>query len=168
MPAATNKTELLAVFDKDLAKLKKTLDAVDDETSLVSPADDDTTIRGVIAHRTHWMGMFHGWYEDGIAGREVHVPAKGYKWNQLKAYNAPLYAKGRATPWSELLSDFETACEKLRRFIADHDAADLYADGAHPWTGKWTLGRYAEASGPAHFRSANTYIRKALRHANKA
>lgn len=130
---------------------------------MMSTADDTTTIRGIIAHRTHWMDMFHGWYQDGVAGREVHVPAKGYQWNQLKEYNAPLYEKGNETPWKELLSGFETACDKLRDFIETRDDSELYKTGAYSWTGKWTLGRYAEASGPAHFRSANTYIRKALR-----
>lgn len=165
MPAATNKADLLAVFDKELGKLRKTLDGVDEATSSLSPADDDTTIKGVIAHRTHWMGMFHGWYDDGVAGREVHVPAKGYKWNQLKAYNESLYVKGNRTSWADLLSEFEAACDKLRLFIEAHDDASLYTVGAHTWTGKWTLGRFAEASGPSHFRSANAYIRKALRRA---
>jgi hypothetical protein len=166
MPAATNKSDLLAVFDKNLAKLRKTLDDIDEEKSSLSAPDDTTTIKGIIAHRTHWMGMFHGWYEDGVAGREVCVPAKGFKWNQLKAYNAPLYAKGNETPWADLLSEFEVACDKLRTFIETHDNAELYTSGVHNWTGKWTLGRYAEASGPSHFRSANTYIRRALRTAN--
>lgn len=165
MPAATNKTDLLAVFDKDLAKLRRTLEAVDETKSNLSAPDDDTTKRGVIAHRTHWMGMFHGWYDDGVAGREVHVPAKGYKWNQLKEFNAPLYARGNKTSWPDLVSEFDAACDKLRRFIDAHDEASLYTRGTYAWTGKWTLGRYAEASGTSHFRSANTYIRKALRSA---
>lgn len=165
MPAATNKVDLLAVFDKDLAKLSKTLDSVDEARSMLSAPDDTTTIRGVIAHRIHWMEMFHGWYDDGVAGHEVHVPAKGYKWNQLKAYNAPIYKKGDETGWEDLLKGFDAACDKLRGFIEARDDLELYAVGVHPWTGKWTLGRFAEASGPSHFRSANTYIRKALRNA---
>ncbi|MEJ8561953.1 ClbS/DfsB family four-helix bundle protein [Yoonia sp. GPGPB17] len=166
MPAATNKPELLATFDKDLAKLRKTLDGVDEEHASLSAPDDGTTIKGVVAHRTHWMSMFHQWYEDGVAGREVHVPAKGYKWNQLKEYNAPLYAKGNAMDWDNLRSEFDVACDTLRAFIAEHDEGDLYKAAAHAWTGKWTLGRFAEASGPSHFRSANTYIRKVLRAAS--
>ncbi|WP_298937259.1 ClbS/DfsB family four-helix bundle protein [uncultured Ruegeria sp.] len=167
MPAATNKTDLLAAFDKDLAKLRKTLDGVDEARSCLSTPEDQTTIKGVIAHRTHWMGMFHVWYEDGVAGREVHVPAKGYKWNQLKEYNASLYARGNETPWAGLLSEFESACDKLRRFIEAQDDVTLYSSGVHPWTGKWSLGRFAEASGPSHFRSANSYIRKVLRTASR-
>ena len=140
MPAATNKTDLLALFDKDLAKLHKTLDGIGEAQACLATPDDDTTIKGVIVHRTHWMGMFHGWYEDGVPGREVHVPAKGYKWNQLKAYNASLYAKGNKTPWVKLLSDIEAACHRLRLFIETQEDSALYSSGAHPWTGKWTLG----------------------------
>ena len=110
--------------------------------------------------------MFHRWHEDGIAGREVFLPAKGYKWSQLKEYNAALYERGNQMTWAELRSEFNSACDKLRTFIEARDDAELYADGVHAWTGKWTLGRYAEASGPSHFRSANTYIRKVLRSLN--
>lgn len=165
MPAATDKTDLLAAFDKELAKLRKTLALVDEHLSSACGPEDDTSIRGVIAHRTHWMGLFQGWYQDGKAGRTVHVPAKGYKWNQLKPCNAILYAKGDQTAWPDLLAAFDTACQDLRRFIETCDDAELYSLGRYDWTGKWTLGRYAEASGPSHFRSANTYLRKVLRHA---
>jgi len=78
MPAATDKSDLLTIFDRDLANLFKTLDGVDEAKAALSAPDDDTTIKGVIAHRTHWIGMFFGWYEDGVADREVHVPAKGF------------------------------------------------------------------------------------------
>ena len=165
MPAATTKTDLLAVFDKELAKLRKTLEGVDPAQAALTAPGETATIKGVIAHRIHWMGLFHGWYEAGRAGREVHVPAKGYKWTQLKDYNAALYAQGDRADWAELLAEFDTACTRLRRFIEERDDTELYAAGLYDWTGKWTLGRYAEASGPSHFRSAAAYIRKALRHA---
>ncbi|MXO64514.1 ClbS/DfsB family four-helix bundle protein [Altererythrobacter endophyticus] len=76
MPAATNKTDLLAVFDKELAKLRKTLDGVDEAKASWSAPDDDATIKGVIAHRTHWMGMFHGWYETELRVARFMCPPK--------------------------------------------------------------------------------------------
>lgn len=163
MPAAINQANLLMIFDKELSKLRSTLGGIDADTARKSLPDDDTTVKGVIAHRIHWMGLFHKWFDDGAAGRTVHLPDEGVKWNQLRAYNAPIYARGDAADWRQLQSDFDAACAKLRAFIADHDPAKLYAQGAYDWTGKWTLGRYAEAAGPSHFRSANTYIRKVLR-----
>lgn len=163
MPAATNKTDLLAAFDKDYAKLMTTLCDVDEDTAVLATKDDPTTIKGILAHRIHWMGLFFGWYEAGKAGETVHVPAKGYKWNQLKDYNRPIYHAGNDRSWTGLLADFEAAVARLRAFLDAHSDAELYTVGRYDWTGKWGVGRWAESAGPAHFRSANTYIRKVLR-----
>ena len=167
MPAATNKQELLQVFDKEFKTLNTTLEKVNEVTAQLSPPDDSASIKGIVSHRTHWMEMFHRWYEDGMAGREVHIPAEGYKWSQLKEYNARLYALGDTLPWAKLLSEFCGACTRLRTFIEACEDDELYTADVHAWTGKWTLGRYAEASGPSHFRSANAYIRKTLKTAAK-
>lgn len=166
MPAATNKADLLAVFDKEKQKLDATLDKVTEGNASLSAPDDSATIKGVIAHRIHWMAMFSTWYEDGKAGRTVHIPAQGYKWNQLKEYNATLYAEGNRAEWSDLLARFNAEADRLRSFTTAADEAELYDTGVWDWTGKWTLGRWLEASGPSHFRSANTYIRKVLKHAD--
>ncbi|MCR9121570.1 MAG: ClbS/DfsB family four-helix bundle protein [Phyllobacteriaceae bacterium] len=163
MPAATNAQELLAAFDRDLAKLQKTLDGVDEAMASRHTAADAVTIKGVIAHRTHWIGLFFDWYEGGVAGETVETPAPGVKWNQLKAYNAPIYEAANGRPWSELRSEFDAAAARLRAFIAENGDDLLYVKGLYPWMNNWTIGRWAEASGPSHFRSANTHIRKVLR-----
>ncbi len=78
MPAATSKTEIIVVTEKEWAKLSALLDQVD-EALATRPFDDGTTIKDTVAHRAHWIHLFLGWYADGQAGREVHFPAKGYK-----------------------------------------------------------------------------------------
>ncbi len=163
MPAATNKADLLAAFDTELAKLRKTLATIDETSAQAATGDDDTTIKGIIAHRIHWIGLFFDWYETGRKGETVHVPAKGYKWNQLKDYNGPIYASGNARSWDDLTAAYDEAIGRLRAFLDAQDDAELYTVGRYDWTGKWGVGRWAESAGPAHFRSANTYIRKALR-----
>lgn len=163
MPAATNAQDLLAVFDKELARLQKTLDGVDEAMASRHTADDAVTIKGVIAHRTHWIGLFFDWYADGVAGKTVETPAPGVKWNQLKAYNAPIYEAANGRRWSDLRAEFDAATARLRAFIAESDDALLYEPGLYDWMNTWTIGRWAEASGPSHFRSANSYIRKVLR-----
>ncbi|WP_349363144.1 MAG: ClbS/DfsB family four-helix bundle protein [Roseitalea porphyridii] len=163
MPAATTRDDLLTAFDRERAKLDRTLSGVDADMADRHAADDPTTIKSVIAHRTHWIGLFFDWYEQGLAGKTVETPAPGVKWNQLKSYNAAIYEDGAARPWTEVRDGFERAADDLRAFIADGDDALLYAPGLYPWMNKWTLGRWAEASGPSHFRSANAYVRKVLR-----
>jgi len=47
-------------------------------------------VKDVISHRAHWIDLFLGWYKGGMAGKTVYFPAKEYKWNDLKRYNAQL------------------------------------------------------------------------------
>ena len=161
MPAATSKAELLDIFDKELTKLTRLLAGVSDAHADLR--DEGVSIKAVIGHRIHWMDLFWSWYDKGAAGKAVETPAPGYKWNQLKTYNAPIYAAADARRWSELVTEFaETASRFRARLDALTDAA-LYAKGVYAWTNDWTLGRWAESAAPSHFRSAAKAIRKIMR-----
>ena len=104
--AAASKEELLAVTRKEFDKLERLLLRVPLGAAM-SKDDDETSIKDVIAHRAHWIGLFLGWYTDGLAGHEVHFPAEGYKWNELKRYNSELRSTQAALGWDD-------ACRQLR------------------------------------------------------
>ncbi len=161
--AAINRDELRAVTEKEFAKLTKLLDDLDDDTANAPSADGDVSIKQVIGHRVHWMDLFFGWYEDGKAGKEVHIPAPGYKWNQLKPYNANIYEQTASRPWADVRAELDDRYKAFIAFLDSHDDEELYAGRPHAWTGKWTLGRWAESSGPSHYRSAAKYVRQILR-----
>lgn len=162
MPAATNRDELLAVTRKDYDKLKALIEGIEPEMALHKD-EDDTSIKDVIAHRAHWIGLFFGWYEDGLAEREVHFPAKGYNWGDLKRYNAQLRESQAQMSWDDAKSALAREHEKLVNFIESHDDAALYDGSMKGARNDWTPGRWAEAAGPSHYRSAAKYIRARLR-----
>jgi len=163
VPAATNTSDLLAVTLKDYGKLDTLLAELSDEQVEHPSKDDSISIKQVIGHRAHWVAMFFRWYQDGLEGRPVHIPAEGYKWNQLKPYNATLYEAAAKRPWAEVRADLTAEHEKLVAFIKERDDDELYHAGVHAWTGKWTLGRWVEASGASHYRSAAKFVRQVLR-----
>lgn len=163
--AATDKTELRTITEKEFAKLIKLLDGLDEDLANQPDKDDAVSIKQVIGHRVHWMDLFFGWYEDGKAGREVEVPAPGYKWNQLKPYNAKVYEAAAEQSWANMMAQLK---EHHATFLALIDSLDddvLYAKHIYPWTNDWTLGRWAESSGPSHYRSAAKFVRKVKREA---
>lgn len=160
--AATSQAALLAVTEKEFAKLDKLLAKVPQKTAQV-PDDDDTSIKDVIAHRAHWIGLFFGWYHDGLAGKQVWFPAEGYKWNELNRYNSLLRANQRDLDWDAACKDLRDAHESLVEFILSRSDEDLYAGPMLGAKNDWTPGRWAEASGPSHYRSAAKYIRARLR-----
>lgn len=163
--AAINKDELRTVTEKEFAKLAKLLDALDEETANRPDADDGVSIKQVIGHRVHWMDLFFGWYEDGKAGKEVDVPAPGTKWNQLKPYNAKVYEAAAKQSWPDVLAQLKERHTAFLAFIDSLEDGVLYAKHIYPWTNDWTLGRWAESSGPSHYRSAAKFVRKVKREA---
>ncbi len=160
--AAQNKDELLAVTDKEFSKLKALLVDVDAEAAM-EKREDDTSIKDVVAHRAHWIVLFLGWYRDGLAGKEVHFPAKGFKWNELKTYNEELRQKQVSLDWVGAKRRLMTNHKKLVKFIAEHSNAELYGGPMKGAKNNWTPGRWAEAAGPSHYRSAAKFVRACLR-----
>lgn len=67
MPATT-KDALIAVTQKEYARLDAVLATVSDALAVVKDAED-TSIKDVIAHRAHWITLFLDWYADGQAGK---------------------------------------------------------------------------------------------------
>ena len=161
MPAATSKPELLAAFDKTLAQLEGDLAGLGEAEALLTwPEGDAWSIKAILYHRCHWIDLFFAWVAAKEAGQ---TPVPGVKWSELKAYNAMLLPDAAKLGWAEVHALFEARQAALREWIAKQDGAWLYETGHYPWMNKWTLGRWAEAAGPAHFRSARKGIRKILR-----
>ena len=162
MPAATCKADLLEVTQKEYRILGKLTAPIAPKSATQKDADG-ISIKDIIAHRAHWIGLFFGWYEDGLAGRPVYFPAKGYKWNDLNRYNAKLRASTSHLNWQQALAELDQNHLKLVDFIEQSSDAALYGGpmkGAH---NSWTPGRWAEAAGSSHYRSASKYIRARLR-----
>lgn len=161
MPA-TSKDELLAVTEKEYAKLAKLLGEVDLKTAMKKRAES-TSLKDIVGHRAHWIALFLGWYKDGMAGKEVCFPAPGYKWNQLKEYNKALRQKQSDLSWEDAKQQLQSNHLKLLRFIKSHTDQELYGAAMAGAKNNWTTGRWAEAAGPSHYRSAAKFFRECLR-----
>ena len=162
MPAATNKIGLLAVTDKEFSKLAALLDDLDPDFAS-KPFDDGRGVKDVIAHRAHWIGLFLGWYADGQAGKDVAFPAPSYKWNQLKTYNVEMRDQHAAIGWQDTRANLASAHDTLVKMISDLDNTALYGDPMQGANNNWTTGRWAEAAGPSHYRSAAKFVRACKR-----
>lgn len=162
MPAATNKSDLIAVCEKDFAKLQDTLETVP-EAVAATPFDGGASIKDTVCHRAEWIAMYLTWWNDGQAGRTVHMPAEGYRWNQLVPLNEAIRKAHAGLSWAQARALLEERHAALMAHIAKASEAELYGGPMIGGNGKWAAGRFAEASGASHYRSARTYIRKCLR-----
>lgn len=160
--AAANKTELLNITEKEFSKLVTLIAPIDASVALQKD-DEDTSIRDVVAHRAHWIELFLGWYAEGLAGKTVYFPAKGYKWNELKRYNSELRKRQANLGWDEAVSALNSSHDKLLAMLDSCSEAELYGGPMQGANNQWTPGRWAEAAGPSHFRSAAKYIRARIK-----
>ncbi len=96
----------------------------------------------------------------------MYFPAKGYKWSQLKEYNRELRARQAKLSWTDARRRLRTNHTKLMKFIEGHSDRELYGGPMQGANNAWTPGRWAEAAGPSHYRSAAKFIRKCLREAS--
>lgn len=158
MPAATCRADLIAVQEKEFTKLTGLIDGVDED--LASRGfEDGWSIRDVIVHRAHWIGLFFQWQGEGGA---AEMPDHGVKWNQLKSYNAGLRDRYADLDWAAAKDRLTAGHLRLLSFLADQSEEALYG-GPMPGGTGWTMGRYAEAAGASHYRSAAKFIRACLR-----
>ncbi|SDY73591.1 ClbS/DfsB family four-helix bundle protein [Citreimonas salinaria] len=164
MPAATSKSDLRDTIAREFDKLDALLDRVPAEARLApDPEADGMTPKDVVGHRAAWIDLFLGWYAQGQAGAKVAIPAPGYKWNELKRFNADLRAAQADMTWDEARALLRDNHARLMAFIDAHDDATLYGGPMQGGGNDWTPGRWAEAAGPSHYRSAAKYIRARLR-----
>lgn len=163
MPAATNRADLISITEKEYTKLTTLLTKVD-ATIAKRPFEGGTSIKDVIGHRAHWTELFFGWYQQGQKTGVADIPAKGYKWNQLKEYNANLRQEQQGLSWDDVRQMLESSYGRLLDFIEQMDDQQLYGQ---PMQGGgkngWTTGRFAEAAGASHYRSAAKYVRACLK-----
>lgn len=162
MPAAASKDDLLRTCRTEYGKLAALIDGIDPATAL-RPCDGATSIRDVVAHRAHWIDLFLGWQADGAAGRAVHMPAEGVRWSDLKSYNAALREAHAGLSWDAAVARIADAHERLMARLEALDDDALYGGPMPGGNGKWTTGRYAEAAGSSHYRSAAKFVRACLR-----
>lgn len=160
--AATTKQDLLTLTRTEYRKLGTILDTLPEKLRLANDGDG-VSPKDIVGHRAHWITLFQGWYQEGQAGNPVDFPASGYKWNELKRYNADLRKQQSMMSWDDAISLLDARHGELLTFIEGLSQDDLYG---HPMKGgrnDWTTGRWAEAAGPSHYRSAAKYLRQRMK-----
>ena len=160
--AAVSKQQLLDLSTKEWQKLLKILDELPAILRLQKD-EEETSPKDIIGHRAHWIELYLGWFRDGRAGKEVFFPAKGYKWNETKRYNADLRQQQSGLTWDAARSMLESNHAELLALIESLSEEELYGGPMKGANNNWTAGRWAEAAGPSHYRSAAKYLRQRMR-----
>jgi hypothetical protein len=126
---------------------------------------DGWTLSDLVAHLAEWQFMFLGWYEAGLKGADVQMPAPGYKWNELPRLNRAVWAKHRSRSRAAVRADFETGYHQILDLAGALSEAQLLQPGHVAWTGKNGLRTYLGANTASHYRFASGVVNRWLRSA---
>lgn len=165
--AAKNKSELLLATNLEFEKLERVLLQLPEKLRLAKDGED-TSPKDILGHRGHWIELFLGWYRDGQAGRKVFFPAEGYKWNETRRYNADLRSAQAGLSWEAALELLSARHQDLIHLVEGLTEEELYGAPMKGANNHWPTGRWAEAAGPSHYRSAAKYLRMRIREAAKS
>ena len=156
------KRELLEEIGRERA-------ALDDALALLTPREmtrpgvtrGGWSVKDVLAHLVAWQQLALGWYEAGLRGEKVAMPAPGYTLRDLPRLNQMLFRKHHRRSLRAIRADYASCHERVVALIERLPDADLITLGRFAWTGpSWTLSDYLRASTAAHYLWARTRIRR--------
>lgn len=172
----------MASFEyKSKQELMETIHALylllDGEFDDVNPGDKDVRIAEVdrtpaeiIAYQLGWMHLVMGWDEDEGNGKEVSMPAPGYKWNQLGGMYQSFYDQYATLSLPELRSQFHQLEQHWQQWIDTFSEEELFTQGHRKWTGSkdnWPVARWIHINSAAPFKTFRAKIRKWKKHRQK-
>lgn len=163
MPRPTSKAMLLTESQKEHDALDKQLSTLTPAQMIQSDIVGLWSVKDVLAHLYEWEQMVLGWLATSEQGEMPHVPAKGYKWNQLPALNEQIYQQYKDWSLDEARVMWEESYSQVTARIEEILEERLFTPGLYPWMNKNTLAAYFTSCTSSHYRWARKEIRKGFR-----
>jgi len=156
------KAELLLAIDKNFRQLMGYLKNIPEEmTSVHSMAghvkDTEMRVRDLVSYLIGWNNLVVKWITLDAKGMPVDFPETGFKWNQLGLLAQKFYTDYKELNYHALLTELESAKEKIVRLIDERTDDILYGQ---PWYTKWTMGRMIAFNTSSPYANANARLRK--------
>ncbi|MDD5370113.1 MAG: ClbS/DfsB family four-helix bundle protein [Anaerolineaceae bacterium] len=163
MPRPTTKDQLISDSRTEYSGLERLIANLSPDEMVKPGVMGDWSVKDILAHLSEWHCMVLSWYESGLRGMALPIPAKGFKWSQLPALNQQIYLRYRDQPLDEVLSRFRGFHHQVMKLIDDLTPEELFTPGYYTWTKKNHLAAYIVCCTGGHYRWASTEIRKGIR-----
>jgi hypothetical protein len=111
---------------------------------------DGWTMSDLVAHLAEWQRLFLGWYENGLLGATLKMPAAGYKWSQTPGLNRAIWEKHRSRSRAAVQADFDSGYSRIVQIVEVLSPEQLLESGHYEWTGKHPLTTYIGPNTASH------------------
>ncbi|EGO62838.1 ClbS/DfsB family four-helix bundle protein [Acetonema longum] len=164
MQEYAGKTALVAEIEKAADMFIKEFESVAEADKDIRFGEVDRTPREIIAYQLGWMDLIRRWDRDELAGKEVMMPAPGYKWNQLGPLYKSFYDQYQDQSLAQLRELFVAAVDSLIEWLHGFSDDELFRPGGRKWAAStasgWPIWKWVHINTVAPFKSFRSKIRK--------
>jgi len=162
-----SKQDLIDTIHSRYIQLDAEFDEIENSQKDRRIPEVDKTPAEIIAYQLGWLSLVMGWDKDEREGREVRMPAPGYKWNQLGGLYQSFYDEYSSKSLPELRSLFLKKEQQWLEWIETLTDQELFTQGVRKWTGdkeNWPMVRWIHINSAAPFQNFRSKIRKWKKH----
>ncbi|TLV11596.1 ClbS/DfsB family four-helix bundle protein [Klebsiella indica] len=162
MSIPQTQAQLLEAIEKNFAKLAGYLahipeDKTEEKTLPGHAQGTMMSVRDLVCYLLGWNELVLKWLAHDAAQQPIDFPETDFKWNQLGLLAQKFYLDYPSLDYPSLLTALHQAKRQIIAHIAARNDDALYA---HPWYGKWTLGRMISLNTSSPYTNACARLRQ--------
>lgn len=116
-----------------------------------------------LAYQLGWTNLLLQWEQDEQAGKTVHTPAEGYKWNDLGGLYRQFYRQYGGLTLQEAQNRLREQTALICRWLDKLTEAELFEPNQRKWANnaaQWPVWKWVHINTVAPFTNFRTQIRK--------
>lgn len=161
MPLPTTKEELLLSLKNAYHKLDEEFDDISSKQSKLKGIEGNISACDVLAYQIGWGKLLLKWENEEQKGKKPHMPAKGFKWNELTPLAQSFYNTYSQKNQDQLRKELNKVIQKIVHLIKNLEHDELFLPHHRNWTGeKWAVVKWIQVNTIAPYKSARTKIRR--------
>ncbi len=164
MQTYADKNALLSEISKTAGLFIKEFKEIPDTDKDLRLESVDRTPGEILSYQLGWMDLLLSWDQNESEGKEVIMPAPGYKWNQLGGLYQSFYDKYQNLSLAQQQTMFMTTVEELIKWVEAFNDDELFQTGKRKWaastTSNWPVWKWVHINTVAPFKSFRGKIRK--------
>ncbi|MCO6183496.1 ClbS/DfsB family four-helix bundle protein [Leuconostoc fallax] len=163
MQSYSNKDELIQAIQTSYQKYIEEFKNIPNDLKDKRVETVDRTPAENLAYQIGWITALLNWENDEMAGKEVFVPAKGYKWNNLGGLYQSFYQTYSDHSLPELIDLLTLRVTELCNLVEKLPADILFEPNHRRWAttnAQWPVWKWVHINSVAPFKTFRTKIRK--------
>jgi hypothetical protein len=154
-----DKEGILDHIQSERRRLEKNLSDLSDQEMLETGVVGDWSVKDLLAHLVDWEQRFLDWYQAGLRGDVIQIPAPGISWRELNKLNQLIFEAHKDQPLDEIKADFHASYQQILQTVQAIPEEDFFTVGRFAWTRESNLAAYILANTANHYRWAKDQIR---------